>query len=81
MERFGEAFEGEKGAVGAREEEEEGEADVAAGVVQHVGEQFGDDVVEQLRVIPTLFTAYFTILLLRSCASRKHFSLAVRYSK
>jgi hypothetical protein len=81
VERFGEAVAWQGGAVRAGEEEQEGDTDVAAGVLQHVGEQVADGVVEQLRVIPNLCTAYFTILLLRSCASRKHFSLAARYSR
>jgi hypothetical protein len=40
---LGEAVLGEGRAVGADEEEEEGERDVAAGVLQHVGEQFGEE--------------------------------------
>ena len=48
-------------------------------MVLNVCEKFIGDVVEQLRVIPNWWTDYFTILLLSSCASKKHFSAADRY--
>lgn len=65
----------------ASKKKEVSQTDVAARVLEDMCQQFVDSVFEQLRVFPNLCTAYFTILLLRSCAKRKHFSLAERYSK
>ena len=65
-----EPFGGQRGPVGAREHEEEGETDVAAGVLGDMREEIVGHVLDQLRTIPNSPTAYFTILLKMSCASR-----------
>lgn len=54
----------------ACDHEKKGETDIATGVLCDMSEEIVGHVLDQLRTIPNSSTAYFTILLKMSCASR-----------